>query len=79
MLSLMAKRANARGEVPAKGSKTKSLTKKPKRGKKGKKKGPPNQCGQGQKEDSDEALTVTPDHKGPRGPPLEAAVYSTTY
>ena len=64
-------------EAPAEGNKTKSPTKKPKRGKKGKKKGPPNQRGQGQEEDSDEALAVTPDHKGPRGP-LEAAAYSTT-
>ena len=58
-----------KGEAPAEGSKTKSPTKKPKRDKKGKKKGPPNQRSQGQDEDSDEALVVAPDGKGPRGPP----------
>ena len=56
-------------ETPAVGDKTKNPTKKPKRGKKGKKKGQPSQRGQGQDEDSDEALVVAPDSKGPRGPP----------
>ena len=53
-------------DAPAEG---KNNSKKPKRGKKAKKKGPPNQRGQGQEEDSDEALIVTPNGKGPRGPP----------
>ena len=53
-------------DTPAEGSNPKNNSKKPKRGKK---KGPSNQCGQGQEEDSDEALIVTPDGKGPRGPP----------
>ena len=56
-------------DVPAEGSSPKNNSKKPKRGKKGKKKGLPNQRGQGQEEDSDEALVVTPNSKGPRGPP----------
>ena len=56
-------------DVPAEGSNPKSNSKKPKRGKKGKKKGLPNQRGQKHEEDSDEALVVAPDDKGPRGPP----------
>jgi len=56
-------------DVPAKGSNSKNNSKKPKRDKKDKKKGPSNQCSQGQEEDSDEALIVTPNGKGPRGPP----------
>ena len=64
-------------DAPAEGGKTKTPAKKQKRGKKGKKKGPQNQRGQGQEEDSDEALVVIPDSKGPRAPP-EAAVCSTT-
>ena len=56
-------------DAPAEGGKTKTPAKKQKRGKKGKKKGPQNQRGQGQEEDSDEALAVSPDRKGPRGPP----------
>ena len=58
-----------RVDAPAEGSNSKNNSKKPKRGKKGKKKGPSNQCGQGQEEDSDEAIIITPDGKGPRGPP----------
>ena len=49
-------------------SKTKAPAKKLKRGKKG----PQNQHGQGQEEDSDEALAVSPDRKGLRGPPRGA-------
>ena len=62
-------KAKRKVDAPAEGSNPKSNSKKPKRGKKGKKKGPPNQRGQGQEEDSDEALIITPDGKGPRGPP----------
>ena len=47
-------------EAPAEGSKAKNGPKKPKWGKKGKKKGPPNQRGQGQEEDSDEAFAIAP-------------------
>ena len=52
--------ATARPRPPAK---------KQKRGKKGKKPAPPNQRGQGQAEDSDEAFVASLDRKGPRGPP----------
>ena len=52
-------------DTPAEGSNSKNNSKKPKRGKKDKKKGPSNQCGQGQEEDSDEALAISPDRKGP--------------
>ena len=57
-----------KGEAPTEDNKAKNNSKKPKRDKKDKKKGPSNQCSQGQEEDSDEALIVTPDGKGPRGP-----------
>ena len=58
-------------DAPAEGnsSKAKAPVKKKKRGKKGKKPAPPNQRGQGQVEDSDEAFVASPDRKGPRGPP----------
>ena len=56
-------------DAPTEGSNSKNNSKKPKRGKKGKKKGLPNQRGQGHEEDSSEALIVTPNGKGPRGPP----------
>jgi len=57
-------------DSPAEGSsKTKTPAKKLKRGKKGKKKGLQNQCGQEQEEDSNEALAISLDRKGPRGPP----------
>ena len=62
-------------EVPVEGSKTKNLAKKPKRGKKGKKKGLLNQCTQGQEVDSDEAHAVTSDHKGPQGPPRGGGLF----
>ena len=62
-------------DVPAEGSSPKNNSKKPKRGKKGKKKGPPNQRSQGQDEDSDEALVVAPDGKGPRGPPRGGGLF----
>ena len=53
-------------EEPAEGSsKAKTPAKKLKRGKKAKKKGPQNQRDQGQEEDFDEALAVSPDRKGP--------------
>ena len=52
--------ATARPRPPAK---------KQKRGKKGKKLAPPNQRGQGQAKDSDEAFVAAPDRKGLRGPP----------
>jgi hypothetical protein len=51
----------------ASNSKTKTPAKKQKRGKKGKKPVPLNQCEQGRAEDSDEAFITAPDHKGPRG------------
>ena len=54
-----------KGEAPTEGSNTKNPEKKQKQGRKGKKKGKKNQHGQGQEVDSDEALTVTPDRKGP--------------
>jgi len=55
-------------DAPAEGSnsKAKAPAKKQKRRKKGKKPAPPNQCGQGQVEDSNEAFGASPDHKGPR-------------
>ena len=57
-------------DSPAEGSsKTKTPAKKLKRGKKGKKQAPQNQCGQGQWEDSNEAFVASPDCKGPQGPP----------
>jgi hypothetical protein len=64
-----------KGEAPTEDSKTKSLAKKSKRGRKGNKKGPPNQRGQGQEEDTDEALAVTPDHRDPRGPPRGGGLF----
>ena len=67
-------KGNRKGEAPAEDSKTKSLAKKPKRGRK-KKKGLPNQHGQGQEEDSDEALAVTPDHRDSRGPPRGGGLF----
>ena len=69
MPSSTARRQKRKEDAPAEGSKTKTPAKKQKRGKKGKKKGPQNQRGQGQEEDSDEALAISPDRKGPRGPP----------
>ena len=56
------KKGKRNGEAPPEDNKAKNNPKKPKRGKN---KGPPNQRGQGQDEDSDEALIVTPDGKGP--------------
>ena len=63
------------GGRDAEGSKAKETAKKSKQGKKGKKKGTPNQRGQGREEDSDEALIVTPDGKGPRGPPRGGGLF----
>ena len=56
-------------DAPAEGSnsKTEAPAKKQKRGNKGKKPVPLNQCGQGQAEDSDEAFVASPDRKGRRG------------
>ena len=68
-------RGKRKVDAPAEGSKAKETPKKPKRGKKGKKKGPPNQRGQGRDEDSDEALIVTPEGKGPRGPPRGGGLF----
>jgi len=62
-------------DAPAEGSKTKTPTKKQKRGNKGKKKGPQNHHGQGQEEDSDKAFAITPDRKGPRGPPRGGGLF----
>ena len=63
-------------DAPAEGSsKSKTPAKKLKRGKKGKNKGPQNQHGQGQEDDSDEALTISPDRKGPRGPPWGGGMF----
>ena len=61
-------KANKRKEdAPAEGGNTKinAPAKKQRRGKKGKKLAPPNQCGPGQAEDSDEAFIAAPDRKGP--------------
>src|SRR6185437_1938555 len=69
------KKAKRKKEAPAEGSKTKTPAKKQKQGKKGKKKGPQNQRDQGQEEDSDEALAVTPDRNGPRGPPRGGGLF----
>ena len=64
------KASKRKEDAPAEGSsKPKAPAKKQKRGKKGKKPAPPNQHGQGQAEDSDEAFVATSDRKGPRGPP----------
>ena len=61
-------KAKCKVDAPAEGSNPKNNSKKPNRIKKGKKKGLPNQRSQGQDEDSDEALVVALDGKGPRGP-----------
>jgi len=58
-------KAKRKVDAPAEGSNPKNNSKKPKRIKKGKKKGPLNQHSQGQDEDSDGALVVAPDGKGP--------------
>ena len=59
------KKAKHTEDAPAEGTKTKTPAKKQKRGKKGKQKGLHNQRGQRQEEDSDEALAVAADRKGP--------------
>ena len=65
------KTSKRKEEAPAEGSsKAKTPAKKLKRGKNGKKKGPQYQHDQGQEEDFDEALAISPDRKGPRGHPL---------
>ena len=51
------------------GRKPKAPAKKLKRGKKRKKKGPQSPHGQGQEEDSNETLAISPDRKAPRGLP----------
>jgi len=68
-------RGKRKVDAPAEGSKAKETPKKPKWGKRGKKKGLPNQRDQGRDEDSDEALIVTPDGKGPRGPPRGGGLF----
>jgi hypothetical protein len=61
------KTSKRKEDAPAEGSssKTKTLAKKQKWGKKGKKSAPQNQRGQGKGEDSDDTFVASPGRKGP--------------